>query len=210
MTLFRATYSGALSSSEAFAFGWAFSDATNGDAAAQVTACSTWLDTFLDTLTTSVAPKSVFTTGVTWNKLTVSQYFAGNVIGSALAGLSRAGISAGSMMPYEVAMCVSLTSTATTGPKRGRFYLPPFGTGNMNAQTGTMNSVGALDVLQGGLNAAFDAFVTADRKVGVLRNTPGSLTEFNQCNVVSIGNVPDSQRRRRNKQIEVRVPHTIV
>jgi len=210
MTLFRATYSGALASAEVFAFGWAFSDTAGGDSAAQVTACSTWLDTFLDTITASSSAKARFATAVTWNKLRVAQYFNGVVLESTEASLARAGTASSAMMPYEVAIAVSLKCSATSGPKRGRFYLPPPVVGFMDVHTGTFINLGGLDAIIGGVNAAFDGFNTTDRKVGVMRNVVGSSTTVNDAQNVGIGNVPDSQRRRRNKQIEVRSNHVIV
>lgn len=211
VTFHRVTYSGALASSEVFAFGWAFTDAANGDSAAQVTACTQWLTDFLDTVTGGSSAKARFRTDVTWNKIRVASYFGGNVTNSTEAAVSRAGTAASAGMPYEVAIAVSLNCGAVTeGPKRGRFYLPCPVTGFMDNGLGTFVITGGLDAIIGGVNAAFDTFNTADRKVGVMRNVVNSTTFVNDAITVGVGNVPDSQRRRRNKQIEVRSSHTIV
>jgi hypothetical protein len=93
-------------------------------------------------------------------------------------------------------------------PKRGRFYLPPLVTGVMNAGTGVFITA-TIQVVRNGIYAAFDQFATATKQVKVLRTTPPSQTTA-QVSQVGIGNVPDSQRRRRNNLIETRDMHTIV
>lgn len=211
MALFKATYSGVIGASEAFAFGWAFVDDVVVDPAAQISPLTTWLTTFLDTVTSSTSAKAMFHTSIQWTNIRCSRYFAGNVEATSNGPVSRAGTSNTVPLPYEVACCVSLTSTVTTGPKRGRFYLPPFST-NFMGTGGVYTETGGLDVLRGGIFAAFDGFQTADRRVGIMRNvqTPSPLTIVNGAETVSVGNVPDAQRRRRNKLVEVRVAHTIV
>lgn len=104
-------------------------------------------------------------------------------------------------LPYEVACALTL-HTDHRGPSgRGRVYMPPFSVGNVVAGGRfTGNTVVAV-------GAAFGAFlgdikdetpyvpVVVSRRRGIL----------NEINMLDVGGVPDSQRRRRRSQDEARV-----
>lgn len=110
--------------------------------------------------------------------------------------MALTGDEAGEMLPFQVAVVISLITGVANRHGRGRFYLPPLATG---AVDGGRVSAAAVAILDVAWTAFFDSMNT-DGLSTVVRNRSGhtSLT------VVSarVGDVFDTQRRRRNKLIE--------
>lgn len=119
------------------------------------------------------------------------------------AGVSLPGVAVTTTLPPQLAVCVSLRTNLATRAGRGRFYLPPFAVATVD--------VGRL------LAASQDAAVTAveaffsslsgDSLQPVIYNRgPATLQDVTSFD---IGDVFDTQRRRRNKLIEARDSGTV-
>lgn len=102
------------------------------------------------------------------------------------------------MIPYQVALVISLHTGLANRHGRGRFYLPPL-------------TVGA--VASGRLSAAAQATVAGAVESLFLELSSGGLTPVvrdrtghvsTNVDLASVGDVFDTQRRRRNKLIENR------
>lgn len=108
---------------------------------------------------------------------------------------------AGTSLPYEVSMCVTLLTDTRGARGRGRFYLPPLGTAAMGAK-GRYSSMIPGMIAQD-IDAFFEAMRTAHPALRpvVVSQAAGQL---HQITSISVGDVPDSQRRRRNAQSETR------
>lgn len=117
-------------------------------------------------------------------------------------GALPVGSSAAKSLPYEVSCAVTL-HTNKRGPRgRGRLYLPPFATTAMDPlgkfQAGYVSTAGAaigdlIEAVQGS-TYGYDGIVVSMRE-----------KVLNTITSVSVGKVPDSQRRRRRSQDEARV-----
>jgi hypothetical protein len=203
MVAYRGTFSGTLGGSEIFAFSFASALVGSSDIAAMLTAYNTWLNDFW---TSPVA--NLFPSEVTINRLRVVQLTdtTGQVTDSREQGVTKVGTSTADSLPFEVACVVTLRTSTPGGKGRGRFYLPPPSTLQMT--DGGVFSAGFVSALMTGLGSACDNFVTADRKMHVYGVGTGITNNLGVLSV-EVGNVPDAQRRRRNKQVEARTSHTI-
>lgn len=112
------------------------------------------------------------------------------------------GSAAGQMLPFQCATSVSLTTQLATRAGRGRFYLPPLVTTTLGAgriTTATAQAIAtAVNALWGGLATGGLAINLYSRGAKTLTPVTGG----------SVGDVIDTQRRRRNKLIEARSPLT--
>lgn len=118
-----------------------------------------------------------------------------NVTGESILATPYAGTSTYKCLPPEVSLCVSLRTPYSGASYRGRMYLPPLDTRTCDDSgaviTGTRNDVGAS------MKTFFDDWNadSATQPVGVASNKLGVINTVTQ---VWVGNVWDSQRRRRN------------
>jgi hypothetical protein len=109
----------------------------------------------------------------------------------------------GNVLPFQVAIVVSLQSILATRSGRGRFYLPPADVSMVTA--GKLSST-ALTNLQTGLNALFSS-LNSNGLTPVIRNkTTHTSTTITAGRV---GNVFDTQRRRRDSVAETYTAVTI-
>lgn len=177
-----------------------------------------WSAIWLSSINSNVV-QSFFPTDVKWNEVGVAQWQqdspknadgsggdAHQVYPNAWAawtvGAQPAGTSTFKALPYEVSCAVTLHSNKRGPRGRGRLYLPPFATSAMDPlgvfQTGTVTTMGAaigdlIEAVQGS-TYGYDALVVSMRE-----------KVLNSVTSVSVGKVPDSQRRRRRNQDEARV-----
>jgi hypothetical protein len=102
-------------------------------------------------------------------------------------------------------MCVSVLPVS--GITRGRFYLPPM---NQGTTTGS-GGIGSSAVTRHGtaLKAFFDDLGSDSEpaRLGIWRTSSNS---FVASKGLSIGNVWDTQRRRRNKILETRTEFLVL
>lgn len=111
---------------------------------------------------------------------------------------SYAGEASGEMLPFQTATCISWQADLATRAGRGRIYLPPLAASTLDA--GRVSSA-TITTLVTGANALWSGL-----NAGGLELVLYSRTAFTTNTVTggSVGNVFDTQRRRRNKLIEVR------
>lgn len=111
---------------------------------------------------------------------------------------TRAGAAAGETLPAQCACAVSTRTALATRSGRGRFYLPPFEVSVMSSGVLSASAVGttlaAAQALFASLSGAGLAPVLLNRSS--MAQTP--------ITALDVGNVIDTQRRRRNKLIEAR------
>ena len=117
-------------------------------------------------------------------------------------GSEPLGTSSANALPFEVACAVSFR-TDKRGPRgRGRVYLPPFAVDAMNSGLGVFTD-SAIKTGGGFIQDIFDAVngssYAYDPLVVSMRGK-----ELHKIQSIDVGNVPDSQRRRRRSQTEAR------
>jgi len=197
MALYRSDFQGTLYGIETFQHGmhWSSSDSTAGLAAD--------LDTAWSTLVATASFSDLFGTGVVWSQVNVSELGAtpaDPIITSAQATLGGAGTGTGSTLPAQCSPCVSLT-TATAGSRaRGRMFLPP-------TVTSAMTTAGRLGSSpRGAIVAALDTFfasMAGNAATCVVVSSVGGVYTTYTVNTIRLGDVIDTQRRRRNSIAEV-------
>lgn len=121
---------------------------------------------------------------------------------SAIAPGAAAGQSNNADLPWEVACCLSLT-TGQRGPRnRGRLYLGPLAQNAMatNGMFGT-----GIEALVPNFRSLFANPLNASsgQKLMIVSRTYATALPVTG---VTVGHTPDSQRRRRKKQPEVKIP----
>jgi hypothetical protein len=148
-----------------------------------------------------------FNTGVTFDDVLVQELSegSGNVVDSAVDTIGTAGTASVGMLPPQASMCVSVLPVS--GITRGRFYLPPM---NQGATTAT-GGIGSSKVTTHGnaLKAFFDD-LGADSEPARLGIWRTASNAFVASKGLSIGNVWDTQRRRRNKILETRTEFLVL
>lgn len=132
----------------------------------------------------------------------------GTVITTAEGGSPVPGTGAsGTAMPNQLATTVTLRSDLAGRSHRGRFYLPPL-------QFGAVTTLGRLDTDTAAamLTSLQNAYTAGQDATGVWAAVIYSRKLHTTTAVVrvEIGDVFDTQRRRRDKLIEVRQSVTII
>ena len=142
-----------------------------------------------------------FNTGVTFDDVLVSelQVGSGTVVDTASAVIGLAGTAVVNMMPPQCSLCVTILPVS--GTTKGRFYLPPMNTGVQTAtgRCSTVKVTAHADAWHELLTSL--AGETSPARLGIWRTGPDT---YLGSKGISIGDVFDTQRRRRNKLIEVR------
>nr|CRY97172.1 hypothetical protein [uncultured prokaryote] len=194
MTLYKAVASGTYNSSEEWSFSLHF-NSTNDLA----TTHGRW-HTALVALWTGELDANISDQVVLTEYATASLTLAtGKQISRLLDVVSLPGASATESLPAQCAPAVSTRSATATRAGRGRFYLPPFRVGIMD---GGRISAAAMTVCGTALTAMFASLAGGTPLDPVLY----SRTAFATTNITAadMGDVIDTQRRRRNKLIEAR------
>lgn len=127
----------------------------------------------------------------------------GGQISRLSSAVNRPGVNAGEMLPFQVSEVVSLRSALATRSGRGRFYLPPIAEGQTAAGRLTSTTVSAIVTA---VNQYFSALDTGGLDPVLLNRTTMVQTPVTQFDV---GDVLDTQRRRRNGLLEVRVTGSV-
>ncbi len=113
--------------------------------------------------------------------------------------LALTGVGAGEMLPFQCATVVSLLTASATRHGRGRFYLPPLAALVLDGGRISAASLAVLDTAW----TAFFASLNTDGVTPVVRNRTGHISTT--VTSARIGDVIDTQRRRRNKLTETQV-----
>lgn len=148
-----------------------------------------------------------FHTSIKFDDVVVQQLESGTgrVTDTAQSVLSRAGSAAVACLPPQNTVCV--TVLPVSGVTTGRFFLPP-PTINALASDGRLLTTWrdaqatALQTLFAALGAR-----SSPARLGIWRQTTGS---FLGSKGISVGDVVDTQRRRRNKLIESRITKLVL
>lgn len=198
MAIYKHTVRGSIGGGDIFMFG--FHMQRDPDVFAANAQAETAVEAFL------AAQAALFTPTVVFDLLITQEIEegTGTVVAVAETTLGQAGTSPDAQLPAEVAVCVSIK--ALVGVVAGRFYLPAPSRG---ALTSPGQMVSALrDDLADDLKVMFDTMATAGTpmRLGILRSGPKTFVGAGSINV---GNVFDSQRRRRNKLLEVRATRAL-
>nr|CRY97162.1 hypothetical protein [uncultured prokaryote] len=109
------------------------------------------------------------------------------------AVLSLAGAATEEMLPFQCATCITLVTAVANRHGRGRFYLPPLAAIVLDAGRLSASAVSNLDTA---FTAFFDDLTTAGLEP-VVRNRTGHVST--PVTEARVGDVIDTQRRRRNK-----------
>lgn len=112
------------------------------------------------------------------------------------------GVASGEMLPFQCATSVTWTTAFATRAGRGRIYLPPLAVSVID--TGRL-SAAAVTTIVTSINAMWAALDTGGLALSLYGATSHVTTPVTGGNV---GDVIDTQRRRRNKLIESRVTLT--
>ena len=110
--------------------------------------------------------------------------------------LALTGVVDAEMLPFQCATVISLLTASATRHGRGRFYLPPLSADTLlNGRT----KAASLVILDTAWTAFFDSLNT-DNITPVVRNRTGHISTT--VTSARVGDVIDTQRRRRNKLTE--------
>lgn len=112
---------------------------------------------------------------------------------------TQAGVAVGACLPFQCAPAVSLRTDLATRSGRGRFYLPALAEGNLAAGRLTTTAQNAIVTA---VSAFFAQLGTAGLQAVLLNRTTFAQTVVTRFDV---GDVIDTQRRRRNQMVEARV-----
>jgi len=197
MALYRVDFQGTLQGIEEFQHGHhVLSDGPSADVAADADAAWT---TFLGT----AAVNTFWNTGCVWAQVNVSELGAtpsAPVVTSAQSIIGVAGTSGDSSLPPQVSVCVSF-NTATAGSRaRGRMFLPAPDTTALVA-TGRLSSAFRTAVGPA-LQTYFNTMEAGGHQVMVVSSVGAVYTPY-AVNNIRLGDVLDTQRRRRNSIAEV-------
>ena len=127
----------------------------------------------------------------------------GGQISRLIDDVTLPGVATGETLPAQCALCISWGSSLATRAGQGRAYLPPLAVSVMDA--GRVSSAACTAIAA----AAHDmvAALEGDGLNPVLYSRTTFLTT--PITKGNVGNVIDTQRRRRNKLIEVRTPFAV-
>lgn len=120
-----------------------------------------------------------------------------------ITAVNLQGTSEAEMLPFQVAEVISLRTDLATRSGRGRFYLPPLVTTSMDsgrmAASSQLILLDAASSMMSTLNTAMLEPVVYSRST--LAGTP--ITS------IDVGDVYDTQRRRRDQLVEVRMSEAV-
>jgi hypothetical protein len=195
MAHYRLTAKGTLPG-ETFNFGLHASGSA-GDAAGAAAAWATALDAFWTDGTDGA--ETLFSSDITILAAHAAELsdLNGRQVDAAESAVSLTGTNVSDMLPHEVAWAVTTRGAAANKKDRGRFYLPPPAvseiTNGLYAGAACTRLSAAAAILVNSLQGAgFNPVILHPNFTDTV------------ITIVDVGNVPDVQRRRRNKLIEAR------
>lgn len=157
--------------------------------------------------TTASGMQQLFPSATLWAAVIVEEIdLTGHVIQTAQTSVSHAGTNVSGCLPGEVAVCVTFRTADVTRSGRGRWYLPTIGPNFLTAQ-GRLTAAGQTAII-----TSHNAFFTSLQSV--LPGADAVVFSKHTASALSItsydvGDVLDSQRRRRNKLVESRQGATV-
>lgn len=159
-------------------------------------------------LSGSATWKSMFPAGCTFGspKISLVDQATGTVISTIVSGAAYAATGLGGALPPQCSIVATLRTGFASRSDTGRFYLP--GPADVNLTTTGRLSTAATGDISAELVAAFEAGNGASLGTEVIvysRTHRSTVTVLS----VDVGDVIDTQRRRRDKLIENRVVNDI-
>jgi len=124
-------------------------------------------------------------------------------IARADGAVSDAGTTANEDLPAQVSLCISLKTALATRAGRGRIYLPPYDVTEMD--TGRLVAADQTTT-QTKVKAMFDSLISAGHTPVLYGRTAHSV---NAITSLGVGDVFDTQRRRRDAWVENRITAAI-
>lgn len=163
----------------------------------------TGAEAFMTSLSGAAAFLGNFTTSTTFGPVKVSEVdeATGVVLATAFGTVTTHGDSADDPMPPQVAIVITLETGSALRTRRGRYYLPAPATAT-STPNGRANSA-EVNAMADALVAAHQAEMTA-MVDGILLVYSRKLRVTTPVSALSVGDVFDTQRRRRDKLVESR------
>jgi hypothetical protein len=200
MPTFRHRFTGKCAAGDQFSYQWYAGSVRTIDAAHA--AAITWNQALWDGATAGNGLKDHVTADVSMLDVVTAEINIadGRQLQRRETGQVIAGVQAGSALPADVALVVSLRTSLPQASGRGRFYLPQPGAANVT----TVGRVSAdmQNDLVAALTAAWTGYDTGVDKP-VLYSPTFRLTR--PILTFNIGDLFDTQRRRENKVTELRI-----
>jgi len=197
VALYRVDFQGTIYGIETFQHGLHFS---SSDSAAGL---ASDVDAAWTTVLGSTTFNTYFTTGIVWSLVNVSELGAtpaAPIVTSAQATLGVAGASSDAGLPAQCSPCVSLTTAIAGSRARGRMFLPPPDTSVLTT-AGRLASTPRTEILTT-LDTFFGTMSGNGATAVVVSAVGGVYTTYN-VDTIRLGDVMDTQRRRRNSIAEV-------
>lgn len=196
MTTYRLTAKGTVPN-EQFNFGL-HADGPAGTASAAATAWGAALTSFWADIANGanvVFPTTVEILAAHASELSDSTH---KQVDAAEVALALPGTDAGEMLPHAVAVAVSTMAASASKKNHGRFYLPPPSVAQITG--------GRLDTTpRNRLLNATELMINSLQAAGYPPCIVHKDWTFDAIALVRVGDVPDVQRRRRNKLVEAYV-----
>lgn len=192
MALYRHTVTGQFPGEQ-----WSFGLHTTG--ALSVSAAEVAWATALDAFWTSAGPLMATDVTVTETATAELDQPTGKQLTRVSTPSSLVGSAAADTLPFQCAPVISLRTNLATRAGRGRFYAPSLAVDQI--ANGKMVSLAQTGLLNGA--AAMINSLTAAALTTVLYSRTTHNTQ--EVTRVDVGDVIDTQRRRRNKLVEARV-----
>lgn len=205
MTIYHATLSGALGS-ETWMTNLHLDDAALGSLSGAQTA----LNAFANTLWTDTGggtgwgPRCEPATTLTLAKVASLSAVTGKQVNTSESTLALAGTGVAPMVPPQCAVVASLRTALATRAGRGRCYLPSPAVATVT--TGGKLTGAARDALALAMQHGLQGLVTAGYKPVIYHRTTRTSDDVVS---VDVGDVFDTQRRRRDKLSEARTSHAL-
>lgn len=196
MAHYRATVQGTLPG-ESFSFGMHL-EGGGGDVAGAQTAWHAAIDALWTDATDGIEGLFAAQVSIVGDHVAELDALTGKQIDAAAGTFALAGTNAGQMLPNEVAAAITFRGAAPVRKQRGRAFMPPLAVGELLNGRFTAAACGRL----------LDGWVLAINQLQGAGFTPEIYHPDHTGTpivLVDVGDVPDAQRRRRDKLIEVRV-----
>lgn len=203
MARYRIDFQGTIYGTETFQHGHHV-DSADSAAGVATDAAAQWL-TQLAVVGFSVN----WRTDVVWSQVNVSELGAtpgAPVVTSAQAAIADGGTGTGASLPAQCSPCISLRSATAGSRARGRMYLPPTAISTVG-NSGRLTST-AQNAIADGVEDYFDAMTTAGHSHVIVSAVGGAWTNYPLVSL-RLGDVVDTQRRRRNDLAEVYAVRTV-
>lgn len=199
MALYQHRFIGHTADGDVFMYSW-WADSTRTLANAQAAAV-TWNATLWGGATAGNGLEDHVTAQVGMDLVTTVEITESSGLQTARVDTAQSldGVAAGSALPADVALVVSLRTGLANRRGRGRFYLPQPAASQVTTNGRVLADF--ITDLGASLNAAWDAYNTAT-DVPVVYSR--AARDTNVIVSFDIGDLYDTQRRRENSQVEAR------